>query len=499
MKSPKVLFLYPNEPFLNPPPVGIGILNALLRNHGIETAIFDTTFYKTSPLSSDKAKEENLQVRPFNFSERGISANEGDMCEELREMVRSYRPDIVMLSVLEPTYALGSLMLEIVREENPESLTVVGGVFPTAAPELLIMNPSIDILCIGEGEGPVLDLVTNLANGTDYRNIQNLWVKHNGSIVRNPIRQVVSLDELPMPDYSIFDDRRFYRPMAGNVYRAVPIETNRGCPYGCTFCNSPATLKLYREHNAGAFFRKKSMKNIEAELQCLTKKWNAEFVYFLSDTFLAMNDREFDQFIEIYGKISLPFWMQTRPETVTQERAIRLKEVGCLRVSMGLEHGNEQFRKHMLMKPYKNEQMIDAAECLKNAGIPLSVNNIIGFPDETRELIFDTIELNRQLTFDTTNAYAFTPFRGTELYAYCLQKGYVNEEDLAGCLTKDTMVSMPQLSPQEILGLMRTFSLYARMPKEYWERIRIAESFDEKGNQEFEELSALYTQMFFNN
>lgn len=100
------------------------------------------------------------------------------------------------------------------------------------------------------------------------------------------------------------------------------------------------------------------MKNIESELLFLTKKWDAEYVYFLSDTFLAMNNDEFNEFIRIYSKIRLPFWMQTRPETLTQERADKLKEVGCHRVSIGLEHGNEEFRKKVLKKSYQNEQMI---------------------------------------------------------------------------------------------------------------------------------------------
>lgn len=285
--------------------------------------------------------------------------------------------------------------------------------------------------------------------------------------------------------------------MAGKVYRAVPLETNRGCPYGCTFCNSPATSKMYRDNHAGTYFRKKSMKNIAAELHFLIDKWKAEYVYFLSDTFLAMTDQEFDDFVKIYSEIGLPFWMQTRAETVTQERADRLKEVGCHRVSMGLEHGNEEFRMKMLMKYYKNDQMINASKYLKNAGIPLSVNNIIGFPDETRDLIFDTIELNRKISFDTTNAYAFTPFHGTALYDYCLSKGYIESDTLAGCLTKETALIMPQLPREEILGLMKTFSLYARLPREYWDKIKLAEKSDEAGNRAFEDLKILYKEMFF--
>ena len=108
--------------------------------------------------------------------------------------------------------------------------------------------------------------------------------------------------------------------------------------------------------------------------------------------------------------------------------------------------------KKVLKKSYQNEQMIKVSEYLKKAGIPLSINNIIGFPDETRELIFDTIELNRQMNFDTTNAYAFTPFHGTALYDYCLKKGYIEPDALAGCLTKDTVKhTMLELHERKIL------------------------------------------------
>ena len=99
--------------------------------------------------------------------------------------------------------------------------------------------------------------------------------------------------------------------------------------------------------------------------------------------------------------------------------------------------------------------------------------------------------------FDTTNDYAFTPFRGTFLYDYCLKKGYIEADAIAGCLTKGTIVNMPQLPSEEIIGLMKTFSLYAKMPKEYWPQIRIAEKSDEEGNKAFAELSALYKEEYF--
>ena len=239
------------------------------------------------------------------------------------------------------------------------------------------------------------------------------------------------------------------------------------------------------------------MSRIARELQYLIKRWDAEYVYFTSDTFLAVTDAEFAEFIKIYSEFKLPFWLQSRAETITEYRAKKLKEAGCHRISIGLEHGNDEFRKKVLKKKFNNEQMVKASKILADAGIPLTVNNIIGFPDETRDLIFDTIELNRKLVFDTTNAVAFAPFHGTSLHKVCVERGYIPSDFNPGSMNVDVSLDMPQLPKEEIKGLRRTFALYARMPKEYWPRIKMAEKFDEKGNIAFTELQKVYQKLYF--
>jgi len=308
---------------------------------------------------------------------------------------------------------------------------------------------------------------------------------------------VVKLDELPIPDYSLFEPERLFRPMAGKVYRTVPVETNRGCPFQCTYCNSPSQTKLYRDHNAGNFFRKKSLPVIRDELHELSRLYEPEYVYFPSDTFLSMTDAEFEEFIEIYSEFRLPFWMQTRPETITLQRVVALKEVGCHRMSMGIEHGNAEFRKQVLHKNTTNEVIIEACDAIAQAKIPLSINNIIGFPGETRELVFDTIRLNRQLTFDTTNAYVFAPFHGTVLHDLCVQEGLITPSRTVHNLTMDAGLDMPQLSRREIDGLRKTFALYARLGEEYWPRIQIAEGDNEEAQKAFEELREIYIAAYF--
>ncbi len=491
----KVLFVYPNTPLLNPPPVSIGIFTALLKKKGIDVQVFDTTFY-AAQATSDKAKEDNLQVRPFSFDETSLPTQTSDPTKDVVAFVEDYRPDLVAMSVLEATWDEGATLIAAIKA-SVDVPVVVGGVYPTFSPDRVLAHSAVDMVCIGEGEGALVDLCILLREGGRVSDIDNLWIKTEDGIVQNPVREVVDIDTLPIPDYSAFHRSRFLRPMAGRVYRTVPIETNRGCPFQCAFCNSPATAKMYNDADAGVFFRKKSMTVIAAELDALIKAYDAEYCYFLSDTFLAMTDDEFDRFIDIYSTYRLPFWMQSRPETVTAYRAERLKEVGCHRMSIGLEHGNPHFRKRLLNKKFGNDTIISAARILEDVGIPLTVNNIIGFPEETRELVFDTIELNRKVPSDSVNAYAFTPFHGTPLHQQCVRQGLISEERTVGCLTLDTPLDMPQLSSIEIMGLRKTFALYVKLPKSYWPDIRLAENDDEEGHAAFEVLSKLYQEKYF--
>ena len=496
MKNLRILLVFPNGELMNPPPIAMGLFTALLRSNGFEVDLFDTTLYPESDrMGSDRAKEEILQARPFDYAERGVKLRETNMLTDIVKKLEDFNPDLIALSALECTYERSAEILGIL--ENFNIPIIAGGVFATFAPENLLKHKNVKMVCIGEGEDVLVEVCKRIATGADYSDVRNLWVKKGNAIVKNGLREVIDINRLPIPDYSLFDLERFFRPMAGKVYRTIPIETNRGCPYSCAFCNSPSISKLYRDNKAGKFFRKKSLGKIQEELQYLIRKWDAEYVYFTSDTFLAVNDEEFDRFCGIYKEIGLPFWIQTRPETITEYRAEKLKEIGCHRMSIGLEHGNDKFRRRVLKKKFDNSRIIKASEIIAKAGIPLTINNIIGFPDETRELVFDTIELNRNLAFDTVNAVPFAPFHGTPLHELCVERKYISRDFTCGSLNVDAPLDMPQLSREEIVGLKRTFTLYARMPKEYWTKIKRAEKNDTEGNKIFSELRRIYQKNYF--
>lgn len=500
MRDFKILFVYPNLRGMNMLPPAIAVFSQILKNNGFEVALFDTTYYKIgNDFDSDKEKEKNLAVRPFDFKEE-VTLKATNPFDDLDQLVNSFQPDLIAMSVTEDIFPLGLRLIKHI--DKYDILTIVGGVFPTFAPRKVLKNKEIDIVCVGEGEDALLELCIKLREGKDYSNIENLWIeKETGEVIKNQIRKVVDVDKIPLPDFSLFEEARLYRPMAGKIYRMFPVETHRGCPYSCSYCNSPAQRNLHNIEHAGNYFRKRSVSMVKRELEFYKNEWGAEYFYFWADTFFAYTDKEFEEFVEMYNDIKIPFWCQARPEQITEERIRQLRSVGLHRMALGIEHGNEEFRRRVINRKTSNEVIIKAFEIISDYALPagVSVNNIVGFPTETPELAMDTIQLNRSIAdkVDTMNCYAFTPFHGTPLRELSVKMGYIEEDTFTGCLTGEPVLNMPQFPKERIKGLMRTFSLYVRFGKEMWNDIQIAENSTPEGERMFSKLREEYIHKYF--
>ena len=121
----------------------------------------------------------------------------------------------------------------------------------------------------------------------------------DGTIFKSELGNLVDINE-NKADYSLFDERRFFRPMGGRIFKTLPFETYRGCPYKCTYCNSPMQLKIAKDNNQGKFLRRKSMDSIKERLECEFKLYEPEFIYFVDDSFLARPEEEIYDFCDMY-------------------------------------------------------------------------------------------------------------------------------------------------------------------------------------------------------
>ena len=492
----RVLFVYPNTMMSTLVPIHISVLSACLKEKGFDADLFDTTYYKTEEISFEEKKVELLQIKAFNFSEKGVELITRDIYRDFRKKVREYKPDLIAVTLVEDTYDLAASLLDSVK--GTDIPVVAGGVFATFAPDEVIANENIDMICVGEGEGALVELCERLSEGRDPSRIKNLWVKSNGGIIKNPLAPVVDINKIPFINYDIFEPRRLYRPMYGKIYTMIHVEMDRGCPYECTYCEAPRLRDLYRELGCGAYYRRKTIDRLMAEMDHLVAAYKPDYINFNAESFLAKPVKELREFARRYKTIGLPFWCQSRPETVTEEKVAILKEMGCQNLQFGIEHGNEEFRRRILKRRYTNREMLEAFRIVEKYKIAYTVNNIIGFPDETRELVFDTININRKINPATLNCYFFSPYKGTALYEYCIKNGYMDGTSKVHQLLDGARLNMDTISYEELKGLQRTFPLYAKMPRDEWDKIRIAEKFDEAGNRAFRELREIYYERHFN-
>ncbi len=512
----RVLFLYPNIQMRTIAPVGVALMAALLKSRGVECKVFDCTRYENVYInperdydtshekflrsSTHRDRVANSNVIAFDWGERSISLRKTNMAEDFVALIESFAPDLICVSIVENTFELGMDLLSVA----PASIPVVcGGVFATYAPEIVIRNPNVDFVCRGEGEFPLLDLCTALATGAATDAIPNLWSKSGDSITRNRMRSPIDMATLPCPDYSTFEETLLYTPMQGKIWRAVGFETQRGCPYTCTYCNSPSNNEIYSAEVDSRFYRKKSVAQLKAELEALIAAHRPELIYFVADTFLAMSRAELDEFSEFYQDYRLPFWMNTRAETINEHSAAHLQRMNCLRFNIGIEHGNADFRAKVLRRKVSNAATIRAFEIAAQYASEYTcvANSIIGLPTETEPLAFDTIELNRELPDEifAAGAFIFAPFHGTALRTLAIEKGYISPDLICtegSNTTARTLLRMPEFPPAAVESLMKTFSFYVKYPKSRWKDIDLARTPTPEGERVFEALRSEYSETY---
>jgi len=466
----KVMLVYANSPMDNLFPVSVSTISGILRQLGFTVQLFDTTFYpKTTHEEGGGERGNTLQVAEFDYDEVGIKFKETDMLADFREAVLEFSPNLIALSTVEPTHLKGLSLLSQVRDLDIP--TLVGGVFSIFDPEYAIASPEIDMVCIGEGEFAIAELCKRMFKGISYDDVKDLWIKKaDGKVIKNEkSSELVDLDSLPALDFSVFEEKRIYRPMSGKMYKMAPIEFSRGCIYKCTYCSAPGFDATFADQ--GKWLRNKSISNIMDEMRYYIDEYGINYFYFVSETFLGMPKARFDDFCDGYSKIGIPFWFNTRPETISTYKIKRLEDINCHRMSIGIECGNEEYRRNMLKRPVSNGKTISACNLVSDSSIELSVNNIIGMPDETREMIFDTIELNREISADSYSCLIFQPYRGTELFTYCVEKGYYDKERLALDSTAASPLNQTVITKEEIKRLEKTFPLYVKLPREKWDEV----------------------------
>lgn len=355
--------------------------------------------------------------------------------EKIISKIRDSKPDIIAFSITSMNHDWAINISKKVKKENI-ALTVFGGPHPTYFPDF-IKNDFVDIICIGEGEGALVDLADAIDKKQDFTKIKNLWVKKDNQIYKNELRPLIEdLDSLPFPDKEIYYKYKLMRDLP-----TKRIIVSRGCPYACSYCFNHLYNEMYE--GKGKFVRYRKPEKIIQEIKELKAKYPLKTVSFSSDT-LTLNHKWLFEFLELYKKeLRIPFICNSRANEVTEEVAKRLAEAGCFYTCFGVESGSDRIRNEILKKNVTNQQIIDTAKFFKKYGIKYVTYNMFGLPTETLTEAFETMELNAEIGSNISTPTILQPIIGTTIYKF------IQDNDLF----------VPEFTPEQMNGHFRNSPL----------------------------------------
>ena len=381
---------------------------------------------------------------------------------EITDKIEKFQPGLVGFSYTSDQSVLAEKMINFIYDRFHLPI-IAGGPHPTVCPEETIGIRGVKFLCVGEGEYPMLELVKALEKNEDYRHIQNLWIDQGNEIIKNEVRPLIqNLESLPFPDRDLFD----YQKLLDIDHRA-DFMAGRGCPYPCSYCINHKVIDTYR--GKGKYVRLRKVKNVIEEIQqVLSKYQRVESIHFHDDTFI-INKTWVKEFCAEYKKhINMPLLINARADLIDEEVIERLKMAGCVEIKIGVEHGNEKIRNSIMKRNMSNEQIINAFQIIKKAGIKAWAYNMMGLPEETKETIWDTINLNREIKPDKLFISIFYPYKGTTLYEYCKEKGMLTDQTVNTYFEPISTLQLPTIKKKEVEYYFRIFRIAVMYPKMLW-------------------------------
>ena len=383
----KILLAYPD--FIRdespPPPLGIVLLGTILRKNGFDVDL--------------------------------MAGNGVKDWDSVRQIIEDSRPDVLGISILTPIAGVGFEMARIAKEILPSVFVIMGGAHATILPLETIGNEHVDVVCLGEGDETLIQLINNLDN---LENVKGIYYKKDGKIKMNPPRPYIEdLDSLPFPDWSLLPHLESYFDSA--MVRKLPMLLSRGCLFNCNFCQ-PTLRNIF-----GKKVRFRSVTNVVDEMEYLASNYHVDIFRFEDDTFTSNKKWALGICDEIVRRDMKVSWeVNSRVDTITEEMLMRMKESGCTELSFGVESGSEYIRNSVLGKGISDDSIKKAFAQCRQARIKTNAFVMLGSPGETKETLRQTLKLLKEIKPYHIYPSRTTPLPGTLLWEKAREEGSLN-------------------------------------------------------------------------
>ena len=368
--------------------------------------------------------------------------------QNLEIALKEIDPQVIGLSIACSSYWKQALQVDaLVKKACPNAVVIWGSIHASVAPQQCFDNN--DIVCLGEGELPFLELLNRVETGQPYLDIPNLWVRDRatGKEYKNQMRPVIrDLDSIPAP---IWDDRNKWYirkeqlgknedPAFKEYY--IFVMTNRGCPYHCNYCvNSVYNNAEYRTcgHNR---LRQRSVEHVMEEMKRMKGRyWNFDNlqISFFDDIFTLNPDWVIEFARQYKENFKNPFWCYFHPKNVRVDVMEALKDIGLSHIDMGVQTGSERIRMELMKRPESNESIQKSCKILKDRNISVVIDVITDNPFETEQDMKDSLEFFLSLPGPYSfNFYSLIYFPGVQLTQMALDAGYIRRDQVEDVAAK---------------------------------------------------------------
>jgi anaerobic magnesium-protoporphyrin IX monomethyl ester cyclase len=321
------------------------------------------------------------------------------------DAMRQWRPTVLGLSSTSPSFKAAVRLAEAAKRIDPAVIVVKGGVHEAYCSQYTIAQvPEIDYCMSGEADDAFPLLLDSLPELDDLAHVPGLTWRTGDTPVANRVRSdPVDLDRLPYPARDLLTTSDYYDFSVFGGRRTTQVQTMRGCPFPCKFCNQRS--------------RNPSVRAIEMVVEELRHLREAGYraVFFDDPTFTVNRGRTEALVVAIRDAgLGMAFGCQTRSELVSPQLLEAMAEAGFEYVSFGLETTNEQsllaFAKTRSQTRHLQAAR-DATSWCRSAGIRSCLTLIVGFPGETDASVEHTFTTAAELDpdFVSLSALALYP------------------------------------------------------------------------------------------
>ncbi len=343
------------------------------------------------------------------------AASECYSLSELAAFVRAYRPDLVGITALTFTLLNALAVARLVKTVDPKIWVTLGGWHPTYYPRETLQQPGVDLVVIGEGEVTFAEVADRLHDDLErpaLRDVAGAGFKEaNGEIVVNPARPLIpNLDEIPPPNYDLVNIRS-YQHVLGKSLVNLAVQSSRGCPFGCTFCDIRRSK-----------FRQRSTESVLAEI----RRWYRQGVrsFFFTDDNFVLDKRWTLETCERMAreKWDIDFKISARVDLPDLEMYQAIQRAGGSRVNFGVE-SSHRVNLDFLNKGISAAQTAEAFRLVHRAGLKGFAYMIIGFPQQDKWEMYRELHFLQKIKADYASFAVLSPYPKTALYLRLLREG----------------------------------------------------------------------------